>query len=114
MNAFFGGVATQDQAEALQRYFSGPAQVRCRFTYMDLLGSGSYGVAVRIRESFVDGRPDRDLVIKQADSAAHIPELRMEITRIQVRVEGPIIDILKYYHYLGGMEFCHMYWSPVD
>ncbi|KAK7921319.1 kinase-like domain-containing protein [Apiospora marii] len=87
MANFFANVASQSQLDALQRYFSRTPQVSIRFTYMGLLGSGSYGVAVRIREHFPGDRPDRDLVIKQANSEEHKQELRWEIIRIQ-RIAG--------------------------
>lgn len=86
MNPFFRSTASQDQLDALQSYFASADHIKCRFQYIDLLGAGAYGVAVRIRESFGDGRPSRDIVIKQANSDSHRRELRWEILRIKVRV----------------------------
>ncbi|KAK7977343.1 hypothetical protein PG996_003409 [Apiospora saccharicola] len=105
MNAFFRGTASQEQLAALQSYFGGADHVRCRFQYIGLLGAGAFGVAVRIRETFFDGRPSRDFAIKQANTEAHRRELRWEIERIQ-RVAGgmhivqPIsVDNSRFYDY---------------
>ncbi|KAK8133749.1 kinase-like domain-containing protein [Apiospora sp. TS-2023a] len=105
MDAFFRGTASQEQLAALQSYFSGADHVRCRFQYIGLLGAGAFGVAVRIRETFFDGRPSRDFAIKQANTEAHRRELRWEIERIQ-RIAGgmhivqPItVDNSRFYDY---------------
>lgn len=90
---------TQDptvQLDILKGFFTSHAD---RFQLIDGdIKSGSFGVCVRVKETFADGRPERSFILKRSKDGVD-PGMDVEIQRLAVRFFDEPVSLTSYFTY---------------